>query len=107
MRYSLRSLMIVVTLVCVMLGGAMGRIEYLRRQAAYHSREEQVLKQRLLELTDLEPGGPSLVPKDGARNAFDRARSLLFHHRKMRRRYSSAVYRPWTVVSESDQDTNP
>jgi hypothetical protein len=105
MKYSLRNLMIVVTLVCVTLGGAMGRIEYLRWRAAYHRHEEQILKQRLLELSDLKPG--SLVPKDGARIAFDHACSLLDHHEKMRRRYSRAVYRPWTVVSESDQDTNP
>jgi len=36
MKYSLRSLMIVVTLACVLLGG---RIEYLRRMAAFHERE--------------------------------------------------------------------
>jgi hypothetical protein len=36
MRYSLRSLMIGMTLFCVLLGG---RIEYLRRMSAYHERE--------------------------------------------------------------------
>lgn len=36
MKYSLRSLMIVVTLVCMVLGG---RLEYLRRMATYHERE--------------------------------------------------------------------
>ena len=36
MKYSLRSLMIAVTLIAVLLGG---RIEYLRRMAAHHERE--------------------------------------------------------------------
>ena len=32
--------MVVVTLVCVALGGVMGRIEYLRRWAGFHDREQ-------------------------------------------------------------------
>ena len=36
MKYSLRSLMIVVTLICVIVGG---RVEYLRRMASYHEQE--------------------------------------------------------------------
>ena len=37
MKYSLRTLMIVVTLVCVVLGGVVvGRMEYLRQMAAFH-----------------------------------------------------------------------
>jgi len=38
MKYSLRSLMIVVTLVAVLLGG---RIEYHRRWAVFHEREAE------------------------------------------------------------------
>ena len=36
MKYSLRSLMVGITLFCVLLGG---RVEYLRRMAVYHERE--------------------------------------------------------------------
>ncbi len=36
MKYSLGSLMIVVTLVCVVLGAVVGRIDYLRRWAVFH-----------------------------------------------------------------------
>jgi len=36
MKYSLRSLMVGMTLFCVLLGG---RIEYLRRMAQFHERE--------------------------------------------------------------------
>ena len=39
MKYSLRSLMIVVTLGCVLLGVGTARIEYLRRMAAFHKQE--------------------------------------------------------------------
>ena len=45
MKYSLRSLMIVVTLICVMLGG---RIEHLRRHAVYH---ENLSRRPDLDLT--------------------------------------------------------
>ena len=107
MKYSLRSLMNVVTLVCVALGGAMGRVEYLRQMAAYHGREEQILKLRALDLSAPKPGCTVLVAKDGTGMAFDQARSLLDHHQKMRRRYSRAVYRPWTDVNESGDDATP
>jgi hypothetical protein len=40
MKYSLRSLMIAVTLACVVLGGVTGRIEYLRQRAVFHDREK-------------------------------------------------------------------
>jgi hypothetical protein len=45
MKYSLRSLMIVVTLVCVVIGG---RIEYLRRWAVFH--EEEAMKFTIRDL---------------------------------------------------------
>jgi hypothetical protein len=42
MKYSLRSLFVIVTLVCVVLGG---RIEYLRRMAAFHEKEANNLSE--------------------------------------------------------------
>ena len=56
MKYSLRSLMIVVTLVAVVLGG---RIEYLRRWGAFHEREaercaELVCRQQNISRAELE-----------------------------------------------------
>ena len=39
MKYSLRSLMIGITLICVLLRSVMGRVEYLRQWAVYHERE--------------------------------------------------------------------
>jgi hypothetical protein len=67
MKYSLRSLMIVVTLICVVIGG---RIEYLRRMAAYHERESN---------TAVE-----LIPQ--------------IHHSSRAEQYRAAMFRPWTVI---------
>ena len=74
MKYSLRSLMIGMTLFCVLLGG---RVEYLQRMAAYHKREES-------RITD---GTESIYPS-------------MLHH-ALAEAYSRAVYRPWTIVDES------
>ncbi|MFN0021740.1 MAG: hypothetical protein ACKVP0_26125 [Pirellulaceae bacterium] len=77
MRYSTRSLMIMVTLVCVVLGA---RVEYLRRKAAFHTAEE-------VRITRMMDGSESnLTP-------------LLRHH-DLAAQYSLAVYRPWTIVRE-------
>ena len=46
MKYSLRSLMIVVALGCVLLGG---RIEYLRRMAVFHEQEASRLAERICD----------------------------------------------------------
>jgi hypothetical protein len=74
MRYSLQSLMIGMTLFCVLLGS---RVEYLRRMAAYHKRE-------VSRITD---GTENINP-------------MLRHH-ALAEAYSRAVYRPWTIVDES------
>jgi hypothetical protein len=73
MKYSLRGLMIGVTLICVVLGGLMGRIEYLRRWAAFHDSRQR-----------------------NARNLVDE-----FHHFEMAEQYRDAMHRPWTIVKES------
>lgn len=73
MKFSLRSLMVVVTLFCVLLGG---RIEYLRRMAAYHAAEAS-------QITD---GTGDIMP--------------LIRHHALAVQYSRAVYRPWTIVRE-------
>jgi hypothetical protein len=74
MKYSLRSLMIVVTLVAVVLGG---RIEYLRRMAAFHAAEAA----RITDGTTSD-----LMP--------------MIRHHDLAVQYSRAVYRPWTIVRE-------
>jgi len=44
MKYSLRSLMIVVTLACVVLGAIAARMEYLRRMALFHDGQSRTSK---------------------------------------------------------------
>ena len=70
MKYSLRSLFAVVTLFAVVLGG---RIEYLRRMAAYHQRES------------LTSGDPQ--------SSLNHARAAAL--------FREAVFRPWTVVDDA------
>ena len=77
MKYSLRSLMIVVTLVAVVLGG---RIEFLRRRAAFHAAEA-------VRFTD---GTGDISP--------------MIRHHALAVQYSRAVYRPWTIVREHPMD---
>lgn len=48
MKYSLQSLMILVTMICVALGAWVGRVDYLRRWAVFHEAEENRL---LLEIS--------------------------------------------------------
>ena len=67
--------MVVITLVCVALGGLMGRIEYLRRWAVYHDRAAE------------EVTGAYIFEWDDHRIAADP--------------YRMAMWRPWTVVRPS------
>ena len=102
MKYSLRSLMIGITLFCVVLGSVMGRVEYLRRWAAFHGREEGELASRLKESSEPMLGvDGTLTAKDGTSLAdIVRMSAELNYHQKMQRRYSTAVYRPWTLVHD-------
>ena len=87
-RFSLRSLMIVVTLVCVLLG-VMGRIECLRRWAAYHKREHKIWVQKAVRT----PTGPydlgldPMLPKGN-------------YHLQKEAEYNQAIFKPWTIVEE-------
>ncbi len=73
MKYSLRSLFVVVTLVAVVLGG---RIEYLRRWAVFHDeRAEQEEKN------------------------YDR--DFANEHRRVAKLYREASLRPWSDVEET------
>ena len=81
MKYSLRSLMIVVTLSCVVGGG---RIEYLRRWAVFHEREAAKLR---------------CFESKSASETFDHLISLI-EHESLAVAYRRGVYRPWTMVDE-------
>jgi hypothetical protein len=96
--YSLRSLMIVVTLVCVVLGGVMGRVEYLRRWAVFHDgKQASHLVQWRQEHESLDKGLSSAAEEA-------RKRGLYFHHKTLADQYRKVTNRPWTVVNEVPQE---
>ena len=93
MKYSLRSLMIVVTLVGVVLGGAaqVRRVIYLR----YNAKEHRALARQLPEMR-WEIG----LGEDTAKNnaALKRVQN---RHVELSLAYERAVYRPWITIDES------
>ena len=86
MKYSLRSrrsLLIAITLVCVLLGFVMGRIEYLRRWAEFHERAADSDRARNLGLI-----------------VGDNAKGYRLLNDVKAEEYRSAMWRPWTIVEE-------
>ena len=84
MKYSLWSLMVVVTLVCVVLGSVMGRVEYLRRWAVYHER---------------------LAEEEEARTGHTGFHTLWgWHQADIARKYRDAMIAPWTTVYEPTEE---
>lgn len=104
MRYSLRSLFLLVALVAVVLGG---RIEYLRRWAAFHEQ----MAQRHADLIENEGGKASLSfmltvhglqaaggPSSGC--FVNNDHRLYVRHRDLASECRRAMYRPWTTIRE-------
>ena len=87
MKYSLRSLIVGLTLICVLLGG---RIEYLRRGWAHHANEAK----RLLANRHLS-GDESL------RNA-----AAAMEHVTLTARFRHAIRRPWLIVDTTPPKTS-
>ena len=52
MKFSLRTLMIVVTVACLVLGAMARRIDYLSRKASFHDRQYAVSLDRLANITN-------------------------------------------------------
>ena len=86
MKYSLRSLMIVVTLFAVLLGG---RLEYIRRQIAFHRREAASAHAAVAE-KEHQPIAAAL--EDWGKAA---------HHEQVAAAYERALFRPWTFVDDT------
>jgi len=86
MKYSLRSLMIGITLFCALLGGLMARIEYLRRMEAFH--HDEVLRYAVKDAKSFEDAVAYQA-------AFEQ-------HMELSNRYRYATRHPWTIV-----DTEP
>jgi hypothetical protein len=115
MKYSLRSLMAVVTLACVLLGA---RIEYLHRMAAFHEQEAEkyaslIIKERVVSRSDLDFFERSLrfmeqgdtiymTCKDGNIEFSCDERFLSFlKHRDLAVIYGNS--RPWMFVDQSQK----
>ena len=93
MKYSLRSLMVGITLFCVLLGG---RIEYLRRMAAYHEREAERCARELGMEVDPVTFPIMFVQNSNPNPIRDESRE----HVRLALDYRDATYRPWTIVND-------
>ena len=100
-QYSLRTLLLVVTVV----GLVLGRIEYLRRKAAYHSGEARkhfaTFRQRTRLSEDEARRDIAYARHDDAD-----ARGAL-HHLELAEQFEFARYYPWVLVSEIQRDGFP
>jgi hypothetical protein len=85
MKYSLRSLMIVVTLACIV-AAIGGRCLYLHRMAAFHDSE----------------GFRIAMEERASSQEFMRNAIATAQHWELAKRYREVVWRPWTIV-----DANP
>src|SRR5678815_3392478 len=103
MKYSLRSLMIAVTLVGVVVGG---RIEYLRRWAVFHERkaEKHTLSlQASLHLSRAD--AESYLKFRGFWQRYYEEQlgkdyRAAFYHQTLAEEYRTAISRPWKSVDE-------
>lgn len=104
MRYSLRTLFVLVTLVAIVIGA---RIEYLRRWATFHER----LAAQHASVIESEGGEASLpfmlsvhglgASGDAAARCFVNENHWQFVlHQDLASAYRRAMYRPWTTVRE-------
>jgi hypothetical protein len=90
MKYRLRSMMILVTLICVVLGTVAARVEYLRRKAMYHERWASHYEDKM------RGDSFSLI-----------AVNENWHHDQLAKAYRKAMYRPWTTVDETPDQQVP
>ena len=104
MKYSLRSLMIGMTLFCVLLGG---RIEYLRRWAVYHSteyrRQVQSLAVHYHTSEERVDGLCESLERYGTAPSSDMEKhpcKAAIEHKRLARVYRQSRYQPWALVDE-------
>ena len=112
MKYSLRSLMIVVTLICVVPGSWFARVDFLRRNARFHESEAARFLKEIQDSNHIGPEQARMI----AENASDDIQGFLgvsdgknmrnvpiernadtcafLFHRRMTVAYSAAIHRP-------------
>jgi hypothetical protein len=94
MKYSLRSLMIVVTLVAVV-AAFVGRASYLERQAVAHEREYEAIFEKICPPEDIKGTNTRQYMK------------IMKHHRLLADAYRKSIWRPWLVVRETPAPSLP
>lgn len=114
MKFTLRTLLILVTIACILLGG---RIEYLRRRAAFHKREALRLNQEcnvarvtalLIQLEDekrRDPRNRYVAISDDLNAANANVEALneqLTRHWNLYLHYERAAFRPWMIVDKGE-----
>ncbi len=93
MKYSLRSLMIVVTLASVAAAYA-GNVVYCQKQATSHEREANAIAERLCNTRM-----PAHVYADLKSRRRDH--DLYLHHADLTEAYQKAVWQPWLIIRET------
>jgi|GEM_PF-6137711 hypothetical protein len=93
MKYSLRSLMIVVGVVCLILGAWVGRVDYLRRMAEFHDEESARYAARLQRAV-FKPAGKE----------FDTYLRKLNFHEDYAKSFRDASKHPWRLVHEPQRE---
>ena len=93
MKYSLRSLMIFVTLVAAVAAYA-GNVVYRQKQAAFHKREAAVISERLCNTGPLVYTYPDLKSRG-------RDHDLALHHADLAEAYRKTAWQPWLAVRET------
>jgi hypothetical protein len=119
MKYSLRSLMVGITLACVVLGSWAARVEYLRRMAVFHENEwtqrvnrlaknESIPRDAAVQLMEHIAEGDCTLEQAlnfsmtiGKNAALDSEWQAALSHHRLGASYRQAIQRPWTSVDES------
>ena len=108
MKYSLRSLMVVVTLVAVVLGAWTARARYLWQMAAYHERQALDYieskgtgfhRKEAEMVMDVLISTPGRVGEDDMTGVSEDAAFL--RHCVLVGVYRRAIYRPWNLIDEA------
>jgi len=115
-QFSLRTLLATVTVVCILLG----RIDYLRRKAAFHSDEAgrhlaKIQRERSLSESDAR-GFVDFAKGEGGNTAWfgppeyefqlvlidDADTRAVRHHYRLSQEFAFAASHPWLVVNEAE-----
>jgi len=118
MKYSLRSLFVVVTLVCVLCGVVMARLNYLYRKTAFHESQHAESIGRLVVLTGWEQGQIekllgyvvdggvdvqhlAIYKRTSDKGKFSTEWNVACIHYRLAKKYRNSLSRPFALVDES------